>query len=43
MCLLKKQILNMCQEKEEIGGKVHEIINKLAEKGLRSLAVAVQV
>ncbi|KAH9713946.1 ATPase 10 plasma membrane-type [Citrus sinensis] len=37
-----EQILNMCQEKEEIGGKVHEIINKLAEKGLRSLAVAVQ-
>ncbi|KAH9665531.1 ATPase 10 plasma membrane-type [Citrus sinensis] len=37
-----EQILNMCQEKEEIGGKVHKIINKLAEKGLRSLAVAVQ-
>ncbi|KAL9460650.1 hypothetical protein AB3S75_003783 [Citrus x aurantiifolia] len=37
-----EQILNMCREKEEIGGKVHEIINKLAEKGLRSLAVAVQ-
>lgn len=37
-----EQILNMCQEKEEIAGKVHKIINKFAEKGLRSLAVAVQ-
>lgn len=37
------QILNMCIEKEEIKGKVHAIIDKFAERGLRSLAVALQV
>ncbi|KAL5755439.1 hypothetical protein ACOSP7_019867 [Xanthoceras sorbifolium] len=37
-----EQILNMCQEKDEIAGKVHAIIDKFAERGLRSLAVAYQ-
>lgn len=33
----------MCQEKNEIAGKVHAIIDKFAERGLRSLGVAYQV
>ena len=33
----------MCQEKDEIAKKVHAIIDKFAERGLRSLAVAIQV
>ncbi|PKI50440.1 ATPase 10, plasma membrane-type isoform X2 [Punica granatum] len=37
-----EQILNMCIEKDEIKGKVHAIIDKFAERGLRSLAVALQ-
>ncbi|XP_054780666.1 ATPase 10, plasma membrane-type-like [Prosopis cineraria] len=37
-----EQILNMSQEKDEIAGKVHSIIDKYAERGLRSLAVALQ-
>ena len=37
------QILNLCQEKNEIAGKVHAIIDKFAERGLRSLGVAHQV
>ncbi|KAJ7951416.1 Plasma membrane ATPase [Quillaja saponaria] len=37
-----EQILDMCQEKHEIAGKVHVIIEKFAERGLRSLAVAYQ-
>lgn len=37
-----EQILALCQEKNEIAGKVHDIIDKFAEKGLRSLAVALQ-
>lgn len=37
-----EQILNLCQEKEEIAGKVHSIIDKFAERGLRSLGVAYQ-
>ncbi|KAI9093880.1 hypothetical protein K1719_026878 [Acacia pycnantha] len=37
-----EQILNMCQERDEIAGKVHAIIDKFAERGLRSLAVAYQ-
>ncbi|RZC85824.1 hypothetical protein C5167_026498 [Papaver somniferum] len=32
-----EQILNLCQEKEQIAGKVHAIIDKFAERGLRSL------
>ncbi|KAK7285705.1 hypothetical protein RJT34_20483 [Clitoria ternatea] len=37
-----EQILNLCQEKDEIARKVHAIIDKFAERGLRSLAVAYQ-
>ncbi|KAK9281827.1 hypothetical protein L1049_004733 [Liquidambar formosana] len=37
-----EQILNLCREKEEIAGKVHTIIDKFAERGLRSLGVAYQ-
>ena len=29
-----EQILNRCQEKKEIAGKVYAIIDKFAEKGL---------
>ncbi|KAI8551366.1 hypothetical protein RHMOL_Rhmol06G0180500 [Rhododendron molle] len=35
-------ILNFCEEKEQIAGKVHAIIDKFAERGLRSLGVAIQ-
>jgi hypothetical protein len=47
-CFPKCQILNLCQEKQEIAGKVHAmiaIIDKFAERGLRcrSLRVAYQV
>ncbi|KAI3967558.1 hypothetical protein MKW92_009258, partial [Papaver armeniacum] len=38
-----EQILNLCEEKEQIAGKVHAIIDKIAERGLRSLGVACQV
>ncbi|KAI8551367.1 hypothetical protein RHMOL_Rhmol06G0180500 [Rhododendron molle] len=38
-----KEILNFCEEKEQIAGKVHAIIDKFAERGLRSLGVAIQV
>lgn len=37
-----EQILDMSQEKDKIAGKVHYIIDKFAERGLRSLAVAYQ-
>ncbi|XP_057548949.1 plasma membrane ATPase 4-like isoform X3 [Amaranthus tricolor] len=37
-----EQILSLCQEKNEISGKVHDMIDKFAERGLRSLAVALQ-
>ncbi|XP_038683916.1 LOW QUALITY PROTEIN: ATPase 10, plasma membrane-type-like [Tripterygium wilfordii] len=37
-----EQILTLCQEKHESAVKVHSIINKFAERGLRSLAVAYQ-
>ncbi|PIA43304.1 hypothetical protein AQUCO_02000609v1 [Aquilegia coerulea] len=37
-----EQILNLCKEKDEIAGKVHAIIDKFAERGLRSLGVAYQ-
>ncbi|XP_048504093.1 ATPase 10, plasma membrane-type isoform X5 [Beta vulgaris subsp. vulgaris] len=37
-----EQILDLCQEKYEIAGKVHDMIDKFAERGLRSLAVALQ-
>ncbi|KNA12616.1 hypothetical protein SOVF_123960 [Spinacia oleracea] len=37
-----EQILALCPEKNEIAGKVHDMIDKFAERGLRSLAVALQ-
>ncbi|CAI9114534.1 OLC1v1015281C1 [Oldenlandia corymbosa var. corymbosa] len=37
-----EQILHLCKEKKEIEQKVHNIIDKFAERGLRSLAVAFQ-
>ncbi|CAH2080464.1 unnamed protein product [Thlaspi arvense] len=37
-----EQIVNLCEEKEEIAGKVYAIIEKFAERGLRSLGVAIQ-
>ncbi|KAI9160838.1 hypothetical protein LWI28_011957 [Acer negundo] len=37
-----EQILNLCPEKDEIAGKAHAIIDKYAERGLRSLAVSFQ-
>lgn len=41
--LIRKQILNLCNAKEDFKKKVHSIIDKFAERGLRSLAVASQV
>lgn len=37
-----EQILNLCNCKEDIRNKVHAVIDKFAERGLRSLAVARQ-
>nr|ASM90201.1 plasma membrane H+-ATPase 10 [Sesuvium portulacastrum] len=37
-----EQILALCEEKNEIAGRVHAMIDKFAERGLRSLAVALQ-
>ncbi|XP_027902875.1 ATPase 10, plasma membrane-type isoform X2 [Vigna unguiculata] len=37
-----EQILDLCQEKDQIAKRVHDIIDKFAERGLRSLAVAYQ-
>ncbi|GMI77823.1 TRANSPARENT TESTA 13, autoinhibited H(+)-ATPase isoform 10 [Hibiscus trionum] len=37
-----EQILNLCEEKHVIAGKVHAIIDRFAERGLRSLGVAFQ-
>eukprot|EP01018_Ginkgo_biloba_P007631 Gb_17514 [translate_table: standard] len=37
-----KQILALCESKEEVKKKVHSVIDKFAERGLRSLAVARQ-
>ncbi|XP_022715385.1 ATPase 10, plasma membrane-type-like isoform X2 [Durio zibethinus] len=37
-----EQILSLCAEKDEIARKVHAIIDKFAERGLRSLGVAFQ-
>ncbi|KAL6285273.1 hypothetical protein ACE6H2_009663 [Prunus campanulata] len=37
-----EQILDLCPEKDEIAGRVHNIIDKFAERGLRSLGVAYQ-
>ncbi|KAE9462429.1 hypothetical protein C3L33_05672, partial [Rhododendron williamsianum] len=40
--LIWKQILTLCNAKEDVKKKVHAIIDKFAERGLRSLAVASQ-
>ncbi|GLT85165.1 hypothetical protein SLE2022_033610 [Rubroshorea leprosula] len=37
-----EQILNLCNSKEDVRKKVHSVIDKFAERGLRSLAVAIQ-
>lgn len=37
------QILNLAHNKSEIEKRVHSIIDKFAERGLRSLGVARQV
>ncbi|ESQ35077.1 hypothetical protein EUTSA_v10006710mg [Eutrema salsugineum] len=37
-----EQVLSLCQQKNYISQRVHAIINRFAEKGLRSLAVAYQ-
>ncbi|XP_074570218.1 plasma membrane ATPase 4-like [Curcuma longa] len=37
-----EQILNLCNCKEDVRTKVHSVIDKYAERGLRSLAVARQ-
>ncbi|KAB2613160.1 ATPase 10 [Pyrus ussuriensis x Pyrus communis] len=37
-----EQILDLCPEKDKIAGRVHSIIDKFAERGLRSLGVAYQ-
>lgn len=41
--LYMNQILNLCNCKEDVRNKVHIVIDKFAERGLRSLAVARQV
>ncbi|XP_077215366.1 H[+]-ATPase 1 [Tasmannia lanceolata] len=38
-----EQILNLCNCKEDVRNKVHSVIDKFAERGLRSLAVGRQV
>lgn len=37
-----EQILDLAYNKEEIAARVHSVIDKFAERGLRSLAVARQ-
>ncbi|GLT74715.1 hypothetical protein SLA2020_464980 [Shorea laevis] len=37
-----EQILNLCNSKEDVRKRVHSVIDKFAERGLRSLAVAIQ-
>ena len=41
--LLSYQILHLSHNKSEIERRVHAVIDKFAERGLRSLAVAYQV
>ena len=38
-----EQILELAHNKEELSAKVHEIINRFADRGLRSLGVGKQV
>ncbi|KAK8954914.1 Plasma membrane ATPase [Platanthera zijinensis] len=37
-----EQILTLCNAREDIKNKVHNVIDKFAERGLRSLAVSIQ-
>ena len=37
------QILNLCYNKDDIAEKVQIVVDRFAERGLRSLAVAYQV
>jgi H+-transporting ATPase len=37
------QILNLCYNKDDIAEKVQRVVDRFAERGLRSLAVAYQV
>lgn len=41
--LYLNQIITLCNCKEDVKRKVHSVIDKFAERGLRSLAVARQV
>ena len=41
--LTMSQILSLAHNKSEIERRVHAVIDKFAERGLRSLAVAYQV
>lgn len=41
--ILGFQILNLAYNRSEIERRVHAVIDKFAERGLRSLAVAYQV
>lgn len=43
LCVDGKQILTLCNCKEDVKSKAHSVIDKFAERGLRSLAVARQV
>lgn len=38
-----RQIIELCDLKEDMKKKVHSIIDKFADRGLRSLGVAQQV
>jgi H+-transporting ATPase len=42
-CNELQQIVDLCNCKEDVKRKVHAVIEKYAERGLRSLAVARQV
>ncbi|XP_020578460.1 plasma membrane ATPase-like [Phalaenopsis equestris] len=37
-----EQMLTLCNAREDVKNKVHSVIDKFAERGLRSLAVAIQ-
>lgn len=43
LMLLIFQILNLCYNKDDVADKVQLVIDRFAERGLRSLAVAYQV
>lgn len=44
MCSISlKQILALCNSEEDVKKRVHALIDKFAESGLQSLAVARQV